>query len=177
MAPRSHGLHPIAKTPIGKAVRRLYRLAQEPYDAQLVCLGCRCTEDNACRGGCHWVQPGICSRCAKRTAKILRDSRIASELVRDRYCAFRMIGLKSIPVMSLALVAWMRDEQMAKLHEERIAEGLVLRPFTRLRIGKTCWSFDLVYKPKPGDAGVTFTTSLRLTTGQRRKNTRRRWRT
>jgi len=28
------------------------------------CKFCGSTEDNACPGGCSWVAPGICSRCA-----------------------------------------------------------------------------------------------------------------
>jgi hypothetical protein len=34
-----------------------------------VCIGCGCSENDACRGGCHWVHEaeiaplGICSSC------------------------------------------------------------------------------------------------------------------
>ena len=28
------------------------------------CRICGCTDDRACAGGCHWVAPGLCSRCA-----------------------------------------------------------------------------------------------------------------
>lgn len=26
---------------------------------------CGCTDDNACEGGCYWVEPGLCSKCAE----------------------------------------------------------------------------------------------------------------
>ena len=29
------------------------------------CMGCGCTDDNPCPGGCAWVAPGICSCCAQ----------------------------------------------------------------------------------------------------------------
>ena len=30
------------------------------------CWVCGCTDDHACEGGCYWVIPGLCSRCAER---------------------------------------------------------------------------------------------------------------
>jgi hypothetical protein len=29
-----------------------------------VCRGCGCTDEVACEGGCIWVEPDLCSRCA-----------------------------------------------------------------------------------------------------------------
>lgn len=39
-----------------------------PRTAGLVCVGCGCTDDNACPGGCYWVSidPPRCSSCAAR---------------------------------------------------------------------------------------------------------------
>lgn len=28
------------------------------------CRVCGCTDDNACQGGCWWVEPDLCSACA-----------------------------------------------------------------------------------------------------------------
>ena len=28
------------------------------------CSRCRCTDDDACPGGCFWIRPGLCSACA-----------------------------------------------------------------------------------------------------------------
>lgn len=28
------------------------------------CRGCGCDDDNACKGGCHWIARRICSRCS-----------------------------------------------------------------------------------------------------------------
>lgn len=30
-----------------------------------VCRVCGCTDDHACEGGCYWVEPDLCSRCAE----------------------------------------------------------------------------------------------------------------
>jgi hypothetical protein len=27
------------------------------------CRGCGCTDDDACEGGCEWVDEDLCSRC------------------------------------------------------------------------------------------------------------------
>lgn len=29
------------------------------------CRVCGCTDDHACPGGCYWVKPDLCSRCAE----------------------------------------------------------------------------------------------------------------
>jgi hypothetical protein len=30
------------------------------------CRVCGCTNDNACPGGCSWIEPDLCSACAER---------------------------------------------------------------------------------------------------------------
>ena len=30
------------------------------------CIHCGCTETQACRGGCYWAAPGVCSACVKK---------------------------------------------------------------------------------------------------------------
>lgn len=34
------------------------------------CRKCGCTEDHACKGGCSWAEPGLCSACAEIKEKI-----------------------------------------------------------------------------------------------------------
>lgn len=34
-----------------------------PFDEEK-CWVCGCTDNHACEGGCYWVLPGLCSRCA-----------------------------------------------------------------------------------------------------------------
>jgi len=31
-----------------------------------VCKHCGCTDEKACPGGCYWVMPNVCSRCADK---------------------------------------------------------------------------------------------------------------
>ena len=28
------------------------------------CSGCGCTDKHPCKGGCTWIEPGLCSKCA-----------------------------------------------------------------------------------------------------------------
>lgn len=37
------------------------------------CRFCGCTDDHACEGGCHWVQPTICSACANKLGMLCLD--------------------------------------------------------------------------------------------------------
>jgi hypothetical protein len=38
----------------------------EIVDAEPVCRVCGCTQDNACPGGCSWVEDDLCSCCAEK---------------------------------------------------------------------------------------------------------------
>lgn len=106
------------------------------------------------------MQPGICSGCEPRADAILvAGSRVADDLVaaglrtmRRRYCT----------VMSLALIAWYRGEGAIRQHWDHLREGRQLKPFTRLRIGKRCISFTLVYAPPKGVEGPTWRECWRL---------------
>lgn len=40
-----------------------------PEDGAPACRICGCTEHNACDGGCHWLEPDLCSRCKGRPAR------------------------------------------------------------------------------------------------------------
>lgn len=37
----------------------------EPELPEPACRVCGCTHHHPCEGGCHWVSPGLCSRCAQ----------------------------------------------------------------------------------------------------------------
>lgn len=39
-------------------------LKQVPTPNHQVCRKCGCTWENACEGGCYWVEDDLCSRCA-----------------------------------------------------------------------------------------------------------------
>ncbi len=38
---------------------------EKALDAQRRCRVCGCTDDNACLGGCYWVEDDLCSECAE----------------------------------------------------------------------------------------------------------------
>ena len=37
------------------------------------CRVCGCTWDHACPGGCYWVEPALCSRCAGEAVSNVRS--------------------------------------------------------------------------------------------------------
>lgn len=44
-----------------------YILDEEEKDEnERKCRVCGCTEDNACEGGCYWVEEDLCSKCAEK---------------------------------------------------------------------------------------------------------------
>lgn len=56
---------------------RKFAPAVEPTDpsyppsatlAERACRVCNCTDDDACPGGCYWVEDDLCSRCRPRAA-------------------------------------------------------------------------------------------------------------
>lgn len=153
----------MAKTPLGKAIIAVYEQSTEKHQPRLMCIGCGCTEDRACRGGCFWVQPGICSSCEPRTAKLLLKSRHADAIVRTRAVNAGLLRAASFRVMSLAMLSWLGEESMAKIHVERLADDYVLRPFMTVRLLRTCWSFRFEYTPKAGKHhGMAYTYQYRL---------------
>lgn len=40
---------------------------KEKAPPESICRVCGCTENNACEGGCSWVEPDLCSACAEQT--------------------------------------------------------------------------------------------------------------
>lgn len=38
---------------------------RERVESEPVCRVCGCTQNNACPGGCYWIEEYLCSRCAE----------------------------------------------------------------------------------------------------------------
>lgn len=53
------GKRPYARLRLTTAGKHVLRLLQQ------VCIGCGCTDDRACEGGCWWVTRDVCSSCAR----------------------------------------------------------------------------------------------------------------
>lgn len=47
---------------------------REPLFDERRCRVCGCTDDNACPGGCYWVEDDLCSTCADKMLKKLEKS-------------------------------------------------------------------------------------------------------
>lgn len=76
-------LHDQARSPEARAAlvheaRRYWhaRIEATPHDQLLgeadpdVCAYCGCTDEAPCEGGCFWLQPGRCSKCAHKTRRL-----------------------------------------------------------------------------------------------------------
>lgn len=50
----------------------------ERVRSELVCRICGCTQNNACQGGCYWVEEDLCSSCVDKAAEAERKSLIVS---------------------------------------------------------------------------------------------------
>jgi len=55
-------------------VRAAFTLVITTRQKKLVegrCVGCGCTDEASCPGGCHWVDPDhlLCSHCVERVAE------------------------------------------------------------------------------------------------------------
>ena len=53
---------------IGKSTRKEIQYAESKgkpiqYLEERRCRACDCTEQKACPGGCHWIEPDLCSQC------------------------------------------------------------------------------------------------------------------
>jgi hypothetical protein len=57
------------------------RAARIGEEGSMACRVCGCTDDNACPGGCFWVEPDLCSSCepVARAALGLDDPFFADE--------------------------------------------------------------------------------------------------
>ena len=49
------------------AEARLKEMELEVFSLEQKCRVCGCTWDNACEGGCYWVEPDLCSACADKS--------------------------------------------------------------------------------------------------------------
>lgn len=135
------------------------------FRARHVCIGCGCTDDQACHGGCSWTQPGICSRCADRTDDLLRGSTIATDIFVRTWVTFRSLGASGFTISSLIIIGFLRDNEIADRHRRHLAEGLPLKPFTRVRIRRRSWSFELVYEAPTRRTAMTYVYRIAFTSG------------
>ena len=127
--------------------------------ASLVCIGCGCTDARACPGGCSWTRPGVCSVCdgkdifkPSRTVVEIIVSAIRRSTVRSkvRHRARRLLGYRrvvpSCSVPAIAMLALLGDEFLVSSDRRNLAEGMQLRPVTRIYLGfDGVWSFNLVW--------------------------------
>lgn len=55
---------PYAEYGVEESWRRWQKYIIEKTENEAVCRVCGCTQYNACEGGCYWVEPDLCSKCA-----------------------------------------------------------------------------------------------------------------
>lgn len=76
----------------GLSPEEISELAAEIFDQKRTCRVCGCTDDNACPGGCYWVEDDLCSRCADeaKVAATQSTDRL-TEFCRSIDCVFRRL--------------------------------------------------------------------------------------
>lgn len=155
--------HPYPKTTLGQQVFAAYHTSKlQRYKPKLICIGCGCTDDRACPGGCSWAQPGICSQCVERADELLCGSKIAAQLFPAAFVAFRSAKKSGFSIASLVIVGFVGSPQWADRHRQHLAAGLHLKPFARVRFGRRTWSFDLSYRGRSSSGTTTQTYCYRL---------------
>lgn len=72
-----------------------------------ICIGCGCTDERACAGGCSWtrvdqlVHVGVCSNCIREVARwdsgdhAVSDAAHAKRIARCRTCKAQVIWFKT----------------------------------------------------------------------------------
>lgn len=119
-----------------------------------ICIGCGCSDRRACPGGCSWVRPGVCSSCDGKD--IFKPSQIVVDILvkaigrttrrnmprRQGYR--RIVPSRSVP--AIAMLALLGDELLLSTDRRNLADGMALRPTTRLFLGfDGVWKFSLVW--------------------------------
>lgn len=49
-----------------EALKAVAEVSSDPLFDEQKCRVCGCTDDNACPGGCYWVEEDLCSQCAEQ---------------------------------------------------------------------------------------------------------------
>ncbi len=136
------------------------------------CIGCGCTDRRACRGGCSWARPGLCSACDGKD--VLKPTPIVVEIVNSAIQKALAVGGggararsgRRVPcscsVPSLAMLALFGDSHQIDTDRRCRLSGYALRPTTRLSMGATgVWCFSLVWHRRGKDS-LNFTETHRL---------------
>jgi hypothetical protein len=55
------------------------------------CKFCKCTNENACPGGCYWVMKNICSKCWPDCAERIRVSPLCQEKGCKKHAALKTL--------------------------------------------------------------------------------------
>jgi hypothetical protein len=58
------------------------------------CRVCGCTDKKACPGGCFWIEPDLCSACAKKMPIITMEMKKIITIGKDR-TAIYMLKIKA----------------------------------------------------------------------------------
>lgn len=120
-----------------------------PLRFVMSCIGCGCTDDRACAGGCYWYRPGICSCCAVAPdSTVLRPTKRVSQMFVVAACEALQSRRWTFRMPSVAVLAFDGGEDTLKTDNDRRLEGGELDATTTVRIARdgSSWSTRLVYR-------------------------------
>ena len=62
----------------------LLRQIDNALEISMKCKYCGCTDDNACEGGCSWVAKDVCSKCAAKLVRVIKNAQGQGALLKTK---------------------------------------------------------------------------------------------
>lgn len=74
------GYHTVLEPSLSAAIKRWNQGTDDNklFDVE-TCVLCGCTDENACKDGCFWVAPCLCSQCAEKMEALGGELEILTE--------------------------------------------------------------------------------------------------
>ncbi|MDX9691962.1 MAG: hypothetical protein RBT45_05840 [Acholeplasmataceae bacterium] len=89
------------------------------------CRECGCDDDHACKGGCYWVKPDLCSQCYERSQIYsikLRTVKMIGDVIQDGFYDIEVLA-EEIPTYAIA-EGFIYGYAAAKSYEDLSDEAL-----------------------------------------------------
>lgn len=118
--------------PIVTRTLERFMASSPPDTSRWACRKCGCTERVACYGGCAWVGPSLCDRCA--TAEQLYVYSIAQKMG-PAFVAQLLNGLFKLPKEYGLKVKGVADVQEKKAYQEEVRAAKGFRSTEKYRKG------------------------------------------
>jgi hypothetical protein len=92
---------------------------------QSKCRACGCDDDHACKGGCYWVEPNLCSQCYEKSQVYcikLRTVKMIGDVIQDGFYDIEVLA-EEIPIYEIA-EGFIYGYAAAKMYIDLLDEAL-----------------------------------------------------